>query len=249
MLEKLDIANVLFLDIETVSAQATYQTLDDRFKALWRIKCKSILRNYDEEVEEEQAEVLYGERAAIFAEFGKIVCISVGIIVRNADKSFGVRLKSFANDDEAILLQDFSKLIEQFYNNPTKHYFCGHNIREFDMPYICRKMVVNQLVLPKILDIGGKKPWETKYFLDTMELWKFGDYKSYTSLNLLTALFGIPSPKDDIDGSQVGKTYWEEKALDRIATYCEKDVLAVVQLLLKYKRLPLLEAAQIIHVE
>ncbi len=249
MLEKLDITNVLFLDIETVSGQGSYEDLDDRFKALWRIKCKSVLRNYDEEVEEEQGALLYTERAGIFAEFGKIVCISVGIVVRDAAQGLSVRLKSFADDDEAVLLTDFARLVEQFYNNPMKHHFCGHNIREFDMPYICRRMVVNQLVLPKILDISGKKPWETKYFLDTMELWKFGDYKSYTSLNLLTALFGIPSPKDDIDGSQVGKTYWEEKALPRIAAYCEKDVLAVVQLVLKYKRLPLLEEAQIAHVE
>ena len=140
-------------------------------------------------------------------------------------------------------------MVEQYYNNPNKHFFCGHNLREFDIPYICRRMVIHQMKLPNSLDISGKKPWETKHLLDTLEMWKFGDYKHYTSLNLLTNLFGIPSPKDDIDGSEVGKVYWNEKDLARICVYCEKDVLAVVQLLLKYMRQPLLEEEQIIHVD
>lgn len=249
MLENIDISNVLFLDIETVCGQPDYDSLSNTFKELWQYKSKSVLRQYDEPVTEEQASPLYKERAAIYAEFGKIVCISVGIVVRDQKtKQLALRLKSFASDDEAQLLKDFCQLIGQYYNSPHKHFFCGHNIREFDMPYICRRIVVNQLPLPAILDIAGKKPWETKYFLDTMELWKFGDYKNYTSLKLLTALFGIPSPKDDIDGSMVGTVYWDDNDLDRIARYCEKDVLAVVQLLLKYMRQPLLEEEQIVIV-
>ncbi len=250
MLEHLDIANILFLDIETVSGQADYDQLDDSFKKLWALKSKQVLRQYDEELEEDTVKNLYPEKAGIFAEFGKIVCISVGIVVRDpGTRALSVRLKSFASEDEKDLLTDFSRLVENYYNNPAKHFFCGHNLREFDIPYICRRMVIHQMKLPLSLDIGGKKPWETKHLLDTLEMWKFGDYKHYTSLNLLTHLFGIPSPKDDIDGSNVGQVFWEEKDLDRIALYCEKDVLAVVQLLLKYMRQPLLEEEQIIHVQ
>ncbi len=249
MLENLDIANVLFLDIETVSGKATFGELNEDFKKLWGLKSKQILRKYDEELTEEEIDELYPEKAGIYAEFGKIICISVGIIVRNQKtKSLAVRLKSFASDDEAELLTDFSQLVEQYYNSPHKHSFCGHNLREFDIPYICRRMLIHQLKLPNSLNIAGKKPWETKHLLDTLELWKFGDYKNYTSLKLLAACFGFPSPKDDIDGSEVGRVYWKENDLDRIARYCEKDVLAVVQLLLKYMRQPILEGEQIVHV-
>ncbi|MFT5168324.1 MAG: hypothetical protein ACI8P3_003566 [Saprospiraceae bacterium] len=250
MLENLDISNVLFLDIETVSGYSSYDEMDDRFQKLWKLKSKQILRQYDEELEEDTVKNLYPEKAGIYAEFGKIVCISVGIVVRDpSTKVLSLRLKSFGSDNEKALLEAFSTLVEQYYNNPNKHYFCGHNLREFDIPYICRRMVIHQMKLPTVLDIGGKKPWETKHLLDTLEMWKFGDYKHYTSLNLLTHLFGIPSPKDDIDGSQVGNVYWNEKDLPRICVYCEKDVLAVVQLLSKYMRQPLLEESQIIHVE
>ncbi len=250
MLEHIDIANILFLDVETVSGHKSYQELDERFKKLWSIKSKQILRRYDDPPEEEEVAELYPEKAGIFAEFGKIVCISVGIVVRDpSTKKLSLRLKSFASDDEKALLGAFSKLVEQYYNNTSKHFLCGHNLREFDVPYICRRMVINQMSLPRSLDIAGKKPWETKHLLDTLEMWRFGDYKNYTSLNLLTALFDIPSPKDDIDGSEVGKVYWNESDLERICVYCEKDVLAVVQLLLKYMRQPLLTEEEVKHVE
>jgi DNA polymerase elongation subunit (family B) len=250
MLENLDIANVLFLDIETVSGMPEYSELSEPFQKLWKLKSRQILRNYDEEIEDDEANALYSDKAGIFAEFGKIVCISVGIVVRDPDtKQLNLRLKSFANDDEAQLLQDFSQLVDQYYNNPNKHYFCGHNIREFDIPYLCRRLIINQLPLPRSLNIAGKKPWETKHLLDTLELWKFGDYKHYTSLHLLTNVFGISSPKEDIDGSEVGSVYWKENDLGRIAEYCEKDVLAVVQLLLKYMRQAILEENQIVHVD
>jgi DNA polymerase elongation subunit (family B) len=139
-------------------------------------------------------------------------------------------------------------LLQKHFNNPERFAFCGHNIKEFDIPYICRRMLVNQIPFPKMLDISGKKPWETKHLIDTLELWKFGEYKNYTSLKLLTALFGIPSPKDDIDGSQVAGVYWEDKDLERITIYCEKDVLATAQLFLKFKRQPMLKEEQVVFV-
>ena len=248
MIDQVDIANILFLDVETVSARSSYEQLSDDLKALWQQKSRKILRRWDEEITEEEAAELYKENAGIYAEFGKIICISVGAVYRDKeDQKLKVRLKSFASENEAELLHSFSQLLFQHYNDPMRCSFCGHNIKEFDIPYICRRMVVNQLPFPGALQIHGKKPWELKHFLDTMELWKFGDYKSYTSLKLLAAVLDFPSPKEDIDGSEVGRVYWEEKDLDRIAHYCEKDVLATLQLFLRYKRMPLLEEDQVAH--
>lgn len=247
MLEQIDIANVLFLDIETVSGQASFEDLSEDVQALWAHKARVVTRSSEDLTEEEQA-AAYTDRAGIFAEFGKIVCISVGAVHRDKDKRLKIRLKSFASDNEADLLKGFSELLSQYYNNPNKYFLCGHNIKEFDIPYVCRRMVVNSLPFPRMLDIAGKKPWETKHLLDTMELWKFGDRKSYTSLKLLAATLGFPSPKDDIDGSMVGRVFWEEQDIDRIAHYCEKDVLATAQLFLRYQLAPLLEEDQVDHV-
>ena len=152
-----------------------------------------------------------------------------------------MRLKSFYDDDEKVVLMQFSDLLLNYYNNPLKHKLCGHNIKEFDVPFICRRLIINSMAIPPILNVMGKKPWETKHLLDTMEMWKFGDYKNYTSLNLLANVFGIKSPKDDIDGSQVGSVYWEEGDLDRIKVYCEKDVKTVAQVYLKISGLPFLK--------
>ncbi len=251
MIEHIDATKVLFLDIETVSGRAEYGQLDENFQALWAHKARGVLRRYDdpEPISEEDLSAAYLGRAAIFAEFGKIVCISVGVLYRDReDQALKIRLKSYASDDEAELLKGFSELLNQYYTDPNKHGICGHNIKEFDIPYICRRMVVNQLPFPRLLDIAGKKPWETKHLIDTLELWKFGDRKSFTSLKLLAAVLGFPSPKDDIDGSMVGRVYWEEKDLPRIAHYCEKDVLATTQLFLRFQLKPLLEAEQVLHV-
>ena len=238
MLDFIDITNVLFLDIETVPGNSQYSDLDDTWQYLWKHKAKSILKKYDEEVTDEDGAACY-DRAGIYAEFGKIICISVGIFRRDKEtKELSVRLKSFADDDESVLLKEFSELLNKHYNFPDRHFLCGHNIKEFDIPYICRRLLVNQLPPPMLLNITGKKPWETKHLLDTMELWKFGDNKSFTSVKLLAAIFGFPSPKDDIDGSDVARVYYEEKDLPRIARYCEKDVVAVMQLMLKFKRMP-----------
>ena len=237
-----DLGKILFLDVETVAGARTYDDLDELMQECWRIKCKSVLRKYDEPITEAEAQQAYSDRAGIFSEFGKIVCISVGIIRRKPeDKKLSVTLKSFAGDNEAELLKDFSLIVSRHFKNESDYYFCGHNIKEFDIPYICRRMVVNRVPLPSPLRIAGKKPWELRYMLDTLELWKFGDRKNYTSLKLLAATLGFPSPKDDIDGSNVNGAYWEEEDLDRISRYCEKDVLATIQLYLRLNLLPLIE--------
>ncbi len=250
MTDGIDIANVLFLDIETVSSKHHYSQLNDDFKELWKLKARQLMRFQDDSPEnEEDYAAIYTERAGIFAEFGKIVCISVGIVHRDTeDQRLKLRLKSFASENESELLYEFSQMVLKYYNNPNRHFLCGHNAKEFDIPYICRRMVVHKLPFPTTLNISGKKPWETKHILDTMEMWKFGDRKHYTSLKLLAALLGFPSPKDDIDGSDVGRVYWEDKDLERLSLYCEKDVLATVQLFLRYKYMPLLEEDQVVHV-
>jgi 3'-5' exonuclease len=240
MLDFLDISKVLFLDIETVPAYAQYSDLDDTWKTLWKHKARSILKKQmDEEVTDEDASSVY-DRAGIYAEFGKIICISVGIFAYDKETQLPyTKLKSFAHDDETELLRGFIELLNKSFNMPDRHFLCGHNIKEFDIPFICRRIVSHQMALPSLLNIAGKKPWETKHLVDTMELWKFGDNKSYTSVKLLAAVFGFPSPKDDIDGSEVAGVYYNDKDLDRIARYCEKDVVAVMQLILKFKRMPL----------
>ena len=245
MLDNVDISKVLFLDIECVSSTEKYSDLNEDMQYLWKLKAATALKRYGEKINDEDAEAAYMEKAGIYAEFGKIICISVGIVFRNKDKNLQLRLKTFANHDEKKLLEDFNEMLAKYYPNPNTMYFCGHNIKEFDIPYMCRRMIINYLKLPPTMNIAGKKPWETKHLLDTMELWKFGDRKSWTSLKLLAGVLGFPSPKDDIDGSEVGRVYWADKDLERIGIYCEKDVLATVQLFLRYKLLPLLIEEQI----
>lgn len=226
MLDKINENNILFLDIETVPQCEYYDNLDDSAKKLWDKKASHLYNN-----EEKSSAELY-QRAGIYAEFGKIVCISVGFLNSKAGNKH-LRLKSFYGDDEKKILIEFITLLNKhFYRK--EHILCAHNGKEFDFPYLSRRILINGLRLPKLLDIAGKKPWEIKH-LDTLELWKFGDYKHYTSLNLLTNIFNIPSPKDDIDGSEVAGVYWVDKDIKRIAVYCQKDVVALVQLFLRYK--------------
>jgi len=175
------------------------------------------------------------ERAGIYSEFGKIICISVGLI--REKNPFIFRLKSFFGKDEKLLLSEFSGMLSKFSRNHKESLLCAHNGKEFDFPYIARRMIINGLIIPEILDNAGKKPWEIK-LLDTMDLWKFGDYKNYASLDLLTTVLGIPTPKDDIDGSMVAGIYYNEDNLQRIVQYCEKDVLAIGRVLLRFMNLP-----------
>lgn len=231
MLSEIDIHDILFLDIETVPQQKSFHDLHDKMQTLWEKKSSYFRKD------EELAEDVY-HRAGIYAEFGKIICISAGIISQTKT-GLGLRLKSYSDDNEKKLLNNFSAMLGKYATNKVL-YLCAHNGKEFDFPYIARRMLVNELKLPTILDNAGKKPWEVHH-LDTMELWKFGDFKHYTSLDLLTAIFDIPSPKDDMDGSQVAGVYWEENNMKRIVEYCQNDVLAIVQILLRYKGLELIK--------
>jgi 3'-5' exonuclease len=241
----MDLRKILFIDVETVSQTAELCNLSDEMQEHWIRKASRIYPgpNADKELTPEES---YSGRAAIFAEFGKIVCISVGVLQNHEHGEVGIRLKSYTGHDESQLLQEFSTLLNEHYPDAGKSFLCGHNIKEFDIPYICRRMIVNQIPLPGIINISGKKPWEIKHLLDTMEMWRFGDIKNFTSLDLLSSILGIPSPKDDIDGSMVGKVYWEDKDLDRIALYCEKDVVTVANVFLKLNHLALIENDKIV---
>ena len=224
MLTQLHKNQILFLDIETVAQFPLYDEIPERLRLLWNKKAALLARG-----EEADPEQLY-DRAGIYAEFGKIVCISIGYFEKKLQK---FRIKSFFGHNEKSLLIGFAEMLNKHFHSEND-LLCAHNGKEFDFPYIARRLLVNQIKLPKLLDIAGKKPWEIKH-LDTMELWKFGDYKHYTSLDLLTAIFNIPSPKSDINGSQVNEVYWKDKNAKRIAEYCQNDVLAIAQLMNAYQ--------------
>ncbi len=217
--------NILFLDIETVPQHSSFDLVPNDWKDLWSKKAEALLRNR----EDDTTESIY-PRAGIYAEFGKIICISCGYIQGSGEQK-KIILKSFAGDNEKILLYEFSEMITRWAANEPK-FLCAHNGKEFDFPYLCRRLIINNLPIPVVLNMSGKKPWEVNH-LDTMELWKFGDYKSYTTLNLLAHTLGVPTPKDDIDGSMVWEVYWKEKNLNRIVVYCQKDVVTVAQIFLR----------------
>jgi uncharacterized protein YprB with RNaseH-like and TPR domain len=231
MLDNIRVEDILFLDIETVPEALSYADLDQVMQTLWDKKSKQF------RAPDQSAGDVY-ERAGIYSEFGKIICISVGLIKEK--NPFSLRLKSFYGDEEKTILSSFSNMLSKFSKNNKEVLLCAHNGKEFDYPYIARRMIINGLIIPGILDNAGKKPWEIK-LLDTMDLWKFGDYKNYTSLELLTSILGIATPKDDIDGSMVAGIYYGENDLERIVRYCEKDVLAIARVLLRFMNLPEIE--------
>ena len=235
MLHKLNLDDILFLDIETVPLHEQYSELSAEAQMLWEEKTRY------QRKEEFSAEEFY-DRAGIWAEFGKIVCISVGYFsFRHQQRTF--RVTSFIGE-EKNLLEDFGRLVNEHFSRPNK-LFCAHNGKEFDFPYISRRMIINGIEIPQKLQLFGKKPWEIPH-LDTMEMWKFGDYKHYTSLKLLAHILGIPSPKDDIDGCEVRNVFYNEGDIDRIATYCEKDTITVAQILLRFRNDTLLNDDEIL---
>lgn len=237
MIDKIVLSNILFLDIETVPQNEFYNDLSSEAQELFSEKTQY------QRKDEISAEEFY-EKAGIWAEFGKIICISVGYFtIKNAERQF--RTKSFYGDEKELLL-NFNQLIGSHFSNPA-FVFCGHNIKEFDIPYLCRRMLINQIQIPEKLQLFGRKPWEISH-LDTLELWKFGDFKHYTSLKLLTHVLNIPSPKEDIDGSEVRNVYYNDQDIERIKKYCERDVVAVAQVFLRLRNEKLLIENEIVSV-
>ena len=239
-MQNIRVDNLLLIDIETVPQYPLFNDMDEDWKTLWEEK---VQRSLPENI---SAEEFYPQRAGVMAEFAKVICISIGYFKKEGN-TFQLRLRSFYGDDEKILLQDFITTINQMEAANNKWNFCGHNIKEFDIPFICRRLLVNGLAIPPYLDFQNMKPWETN-IVDTFQYWRFGDYKQYTSLKLLAQTLGVPSPKDDIDGSMVAEVYWVEKNLERIVTYCQKDVITTGNIVLRFKNLPLLTGEQVIIV-
>lgn len=235
MYSQSDLENILFLDCETAPMKLTYSELSPRMQALWDKKS----RKYQSQSPDSSTAELFSEKAGIHAEFGLVVCISAGYLQFDSEGIPHITMKSWCGDDEAENLKGFGRMLDKYSAVKGARRLCAHNGKEFDFPYLGRRYVINRLNIPYMLQVQGKKPWETQ-FVDTMELWKFGDYKSYTSLDLLTAILDIPSPKDDIDGSQVAGVFWNDKDYDRIQKYCEKDVISTAQVLLRMSGLPLI---------
>jgi len=239
MIKDLNLDEVLFLDLETVPAEADITQLTNEWKNLWEEKSRFIREKNQSSLEESYSS------AGIFAEFGKIICIGLGYFAqRQGERIF--RVRSIEGDDEKKVLQEFANLLESHTGKPFR-LLCAHNGKEFDFPYLCRRMLVHGIQLPQLLNIAGKKPWEVAH-LDTMELWKFGDYKNYTSLKLLAQLFSIPTPKDDISGADVYEVYYKEKNIDRIATYCRKDVITMARVMQRFMGITYLSDEEIIVV-
>ncbi|MFZ5972237.1 MAG: 3'-5' exonuclease [Bacteroidota bacterium] len=234
-----ELKDILFLDIETIRCTANYHTLNERLKTQWARKA-SFFKREEGQTDEE----LFEDRAGIYAEFGQVVVIAVGKYFDHESGSIGFKTKYFAGENEQKVLFDFKTMLERL--DPTTTKLCAHNGKEFDFPYLCRRMLVNDMQPPALLNQTGRKPWEVTH-LDTMDMWKFGDYKHYTSLDLLTAIFNIPTSKGVMDGSQVNNVYYKEKDLAKIAEYCVGDVLAIGQLYLKLKGLPLMNPQHVVH--
>ena len=239
-MQNIRLENLLLIDIETVSESAGFDALNEEWQMLWQEKVQRALP------EGISAAEFYPQRAGVMAEFAKVICISIGYF-RKEGNSQQLRLKSFYGDDEKIILQDFIAALHKMDVNNNKWSFTGHNIKEFDIPFICRRLLINGLAVPPFLDFQNMKPWETN-MVDTFQYWRFGDYKHYTSLKLLAAALQVPSPKDDIDGSMVGDVYWKEKNLARIVIYCQKDVVTTGNIILRFKNMPLLNEEQIVIV-
>ncbi len=238
MIAKMPLENFLVIDIETVSEQKDFEAMDTEWQHLWEEK---VMRTLPENT---SAGEYYPQRAGVMAEFAKVVCISIGYFKKEKDQH-QFRVKSLFGEDEKELLQQFVKTINQLEAVHNRWSFTGHNIKEFDIPFLCRRLLINGLSIPSYLDFQNMKPWETN-MVDTFQYWRFGDYKNYTSLKLLAAALNVPSPKDDIDGSMVGDVYWKGRDLQRIAIYCQKDIVTVANIILRFKNLPLLTPEQVI---
>ena len=236
------IFDLMLIDIETVPQYQAYAQLPESLKKLWDDK---ISKTVPENVLPEES---YLQKAGILAEFGKVICISTGYFTLDENKHITLRIKSIYGHEESTLLLSFKELTEKLYRHNNNFQFAGHNIREFDIPYLCRRMLINNIQLPSFLQLHGAKPWDVR-MVDTLQWWKFGDYKNYTSLHLLATILGIPTSKNDIDGSKVQHVYYKDNDLERIVAYCQRDVTVVANIVLRFKNLPLLTEQEVIIVK
>lgn len=225
--------HLFFLDIETVPVTDDFSRLSERMQIEWGKKSKLISKDNNDA----DPALSFAGRAGVYSEFAKVVCIGFGSL-HHTDGQWNMRLKALYGDDEKAVLTDFADMVNRFCAYSPQMMFCGHNIKEFDIPFLCRRMLINDVTIPAVMNMSGKKPWDNPH-QDTLELWKFGDFKNYTSLALLAEVLGIPSPKEDIDGSMVAEVYYREHNLQRIASYCLLDVATSARVYLRLKDMPI----------
>jgi len=233
------VKNLLFLDIETVAGYPTLDAVPERLRQQWARKA----RHLRTDASQTDAD-LYEGRAGIYAEFGRVIVIGLGFVHPTDEGELALKVRTLTHPDEATLLREFVGIVERY--RPDRLALCAHNGFEFDYPYLCRRMLVNGISLPKALQLSGQPPWKNPH-LDTLELWKFGDKKNFTSLELLAALFDIPSSKTDLSGDQVNGVFHRENDLGRIRQYCQEDVVVLAQLFLRYQNHALIPEERIVR--
>ncbi len=232
------LTDLFLLDVETVPQVATFSELNPLWQRLWSDK---ISKTVPETISLEDS---WKMRAGILAEFGKIICISTAYFYNDNNGEQALRIKSFFGDDEKHVLEQFKAASVKFFQHNQCFQFAGHNIREFDIPYICRRMIINNIPLPEFLQLHAAKPWDVK-MVDTLQWWKFGDYKNYISLDLLAHVLGVPTSKTDMDGSKVQDEYYYRENIQKIVEYCQRDVVVVANVLRKFQQLGALPEAHI----
>lgn len=215
--------NFLFMDIETARIQDKLTTNTELFKS-WEYK-----RRKEGETLVKDLKKSFEHKAALYAEFGKVVCISIGKIV---DEKLVVQ--SYYGDDEKEVLEKIKKVLTAFYKKFPDLMLCGHSIIGFDIPFLMRRMIINGIQVPSFLDLTTSKPWTlSDDIVDIAQIWKTTGFYGASLVNMSHAM-GLPSPKEDIDGSMVSDTYYREKdGLKRIVKYCEQDVFATVNIVQK----------------
>lgn len=234
LLDPIELDQFVFFDIETAPAASALEEVPGTLRDLWLDReARAMARAAGKSGEEVDPRVWFAEHAGLQAEFGRVVCIAVGFFNRSRE-GLKLRVKTIAYPEEEYILEDFANLLDKSFADPGRFRLCGHNIRGFDLPYLSRRLMIRGKKLPALLDTAGFKPWELPH-VDTLDLWRFGEYRHFVSLKLLAGLFGLPSPKDDIAGADVGRVFWEENDLDRICVYCAKDVRTVAELVLVWK--------------
>jgi hypothetical protein len=227
---------ILFLDIETVGLEKNYDDLvanhsrmADQFDKYFDWFLKRFPE--DKEIATDQKNIVFATRAALVPEFAKIVTVSVAFVTESGD----IKRQTFAGDDEHKLLRDVQVLLDR--TGKLDFWLCGHNLKNFDIPMLAKRMLIQNILPPSILPAFNTKPWEIRA-IDTKEVWQFGAYTAIGSLDLLCASMDVPSPKEgEVVGSKVHDAYWNKGMLKEIAEYCERDVQVLVDVILKLKSL------------
>jgi hypothetical protein len=233
---KVPITKILFLDIETVGCEKDYDSCKKNQPKIAEQFDKYydwFLKRFPEDalIKENQKNIVFQTRTALVPEFAKIVCVSMAFVLENGD----IRQQTFSNDNEYTLLTEVRNLLERC--GKLDFHLCGHNLKNFDIPMISKRMVINGLMPPSILPSYDTKPWEIKA-IDTKEVWQFGAYTAIGSLDLMCTCMDVPSPKDgEVTGEKVHSAYWYQNKLKEIAEYCERDVRVLIDVIIKFKDL------------